>query len=100
VITLVTKYIASEAITAWGLYTNGNTALRLIAPNGVMLMVASVNVKGITTAEHEVLIKDYSENRGVTDSLIENGVVKVLRTMKVGPYKAKVDHCLILDKTL
>jgi len=99
-ITVNTKYINNrDAVTAWGVYADGSNALKLITTEGEPLMKASVFVEGVNVNEHHVLIKDYSENEGITQCLADNGVVEVLRTMEIGEFKSKVDVCLILDRT-
>lgn len=66
------------AIVAFGSYPNGRIAIRLlpvIREANETLLVATVNVPSLTLDENEVCVKDYSENAGVLQDLIEGGVV-------------------------
>lgn len=55
-------------------YSTGNTRLNLIdAVDHFPYATCTINIQGL--ASDEVAIKNYSENLGVLDLLIENGVV-------------------------
>ncbi len=57
----------------------GAKAIFLIdARDGEPVATATVNVEGVseTLPESEVLIKDYSENEGMLDALVEAGLVE------------------------
>lgn len=41
---------------------------------------------GLYPAEGNVFIKDYSEHKGLTDSLVEGGAVEVVRKVTFGPF--------------
>jgi hypothetical protein len=55
---------------------NGRTALILEDEDGHIVTVATVNVPEEKLAENEVIIKDYSENKGMLDWLIKNEIVE------------------------
>jgi hypothetical protein len=56
-------------------YANGQTAIKLFdMSDGLPFAVATVSVDD-QLLEDEVAIKDYSENEGILDSLIEAGVI-------------------------
>lgn len=75
--TLNSEYIKDTQVSMLvGQYGNGRTALELIdSTDGEPVMVATVNVPDIPLEENEVIIKDYSENEGVLDCLIKEGIV-------------------------
>lgn len=56
-------------------YMNGNTAIHLTTTNGEPWGVATVNLGDPINPDH-VLIKDYSENEGMADMLIDNGIIE------------------------
>lgn len=57
-------------------YSNGRPALELLrADDGHPYAVASVNLPDVLLSENEVLIKDYAENEGMLDFLVENCIV-------------------------
>ena len=58
-----------------GVYNTGTPALELIdAEDGFPFAKCTVNVPGL--AKDEVGVKDYSENAGMLDFLIGNGIVE------------------------
>lgn len=57
-----------------GEYTNGGTAIRIIDANdGSAVATASVWIGNLFN--DEIAIKDYSENEGILDALIQAGIV-------------------------
>jgi hypothetical protein len=60
----------------YGTYKEGNTSMQLIdCADGFPFATATVNLPGLT--EGEVAIKNYSENEGVLDFLLENNIVEL-----------------------
>ncbi len=58
-------------------YGNGRIALCLEdAYNGQPVATATINLPNEALQEGETIIKDYSENAGILDCLIEAGIVK------------------------
>ena len=55
-------------------YLNGNTAITLITTDGEQWCTATINVEPMR--DGYVVIKDYSENEGIEDALIESGYIK------------------------
>lgn len=54
---------------------NGNTAIQLVdARDGQPVVTASVNLV-TKLPEDQVYIKDYSENEGVLEALVEGGII-------------------------
>ncbi len=65
----VTVYLQSRN------YTSGNVRIDLIdARDHCPYMSVTVNVDGLD--ENEVAIKNYSENEGILDVLVDEGIVK------------------------
>lgn len=59
-------------------YTNGRVALLLVdTKDGSLITTATINVPEKELKPHEVIIKNYSENEGILDVLIENNIVEV-----------------------
>jgi hypothetical protein len=59
-----------------GKYSNGRTALSLIdAENGEPVATATINVPDFDIKEDEVIIKDYSENHGMIESLMKANII-------------------------
>ena len=66
----------SEVTVVKSKYSNGRTSLELIdIEDGIPYATASVNLPNVLLEENEILIKDYSENQGVLDFLVENNIV-------------------------
>jgi hypothetical protein len=57
-------------------YGNGRTAIELVdQEDGGLYAMATVNVTEINVNKDEVLIKNYSENEGILDVLVKEGIV-------------------------
>lgn len=73
---MVNKYVDEEmALHKIGEYRDGSTALEIIDKNGEEYATATVCIPGTDVPEGHVLIKDWSENEGVLQSLINAGIV-------------------------
>ena len=60
-----------------GRYSNGNKAILLIDDvDSSPVAYATVNVNDVELADNEVMIKDYSENKGMLDALQDSKVVE------------------------
>lgn len=69
--------LGSACTLQWARYGNGRVALRLIdAQTGEPLATASVNVPEIALDEDEIALKDYAENAGLFDDLVQAGIVE------------------------
>lgn len=61
----------------WGSYPNGRPALQLIdTEDGQPVTVATVNMPEVSLEDGEVCVKNYSENEGMLDWLVENDLVQ------------------------
>lgn len=58
-----------------GKYSNGNTALSVIDDDGLPIAKLTTNIEDINLKDGEVIIKNYSENEGVLQDLIDMGIV-------------------------
>jgi hypothetical protein len=57
-------------------YNNGRKALQLVdAKTAEPIATATVNVPDAILEDNEILIKDYSENTGMLNALVEAGIV-------------------------
>ena len=60
-------------------YTNGNKAISLVdTRDGSAVATATVNVDGVELSPNEVMIKDYSENKGMLRALRDSKVVEII----------------------
>jgi hypothetical protein len=62
-------------VSTGGNYAHGGRVIQLYDEEGPY-MTASVCIPGIKLAKDETCIKDYSENEGILDALIEAGIVE------------------------
>lgn len=72
---------------------NGNTAIQLISDDGEPIARATVNL-GHKLAKDKAYIKDYSENEGMLDALVDAGIVKQILTYDKTGYVC-VPLCLL-----
>ena len=81
-------------------YPNGRVAIKLVS-DAAPVATATVNVPSCPLGEREVLIKNYDENKGVLDALIEAGVVRPTNVFcQVGHARAQVCDLLIEPPTV
>ena len=75
--TFQSKYKAYQVYLRFNKYRSTNrTCIELReAQNHEPILVASVNLEDAPLEPGEMLIKDYSENEGVLDFLVSNGIV-------------------------
>jgi len=95
---MIVKFKEWECELEFGKYHNGATSLQLIdSEDGQPIATASVNIVG--QSEHleskEVFIKDWSENEGMLNALIEAGVVSQ-SICRVSTGFVSADLCKIL----
>lgn len=76
-------------------YAVGKPALVGVMPDGEQWGIFTVNVLGANVADGNVLVKNYSENEGVLQDLIDAGIVgKPVGKIPVGFVSA--DECELL----
>jgi len=70
------KFAGFDCTVEFATYSNGRTAIQLRDANdGQPIATATVNLPDEPMAEDEVAIKNYSENSGMLDILIDTGVI-------------------------
>lgn len=77
---------------------NQRKAIQLIDPeDGSNIAVATVNIPEATIADDEVIIKNYSENEGIEEALIEAGIIDapIVKTVQTGYVTCNVHKLLI-----
>lgn len=101
-ITYVSKYSPpTEAEIYRGRYGDGSIALQVVDMCGEVLSVATVNLEayGEHPAQGNVFIKDWSENEGTLQCLVEEGVVsEPVRSVEAG--FALAYECKLLGETV
>jgi len=72
-----TKYSKYNVALSFNQYRNGRTQIELLDVDepGSCVMIATVNLDDVPLEDGEIIIKDYSENEGVLDFLVQNGIV-------------------------
>jgi hypothetical protein len=99
------KYFKGKVVLEAGLYErDGNLALSAkCAATGEKVLTFTVNVPGVSLGPSELLIKDWSENEGALDFLLENDLVEstnraVLTGYAMAPVVRMTDQLIhILD---
>ena len=95
-----TKYISGEpVIVERSTYVaNGHTALLLFSEHGEPLCTATVNLpQPVMLQADEVLIKDWSENEGVMQALIDAGVIGPVMDSHGTGFVYATRHKLLVD---
>ena len=70
-----TKYLDEpNASIRLAQYTNNRTAIQIFSPNGPE-MTATVNIPDQPLEPDQVLIKNWTENEGILEALIDNNVI-------------------------
>lgn len=90
------KHNKEELTIKIGTYNNGRKAIQLLTKEGMPYAVATINIPDADLKEDEVIIKNYSENQGILEMLIENDiVVNTYREIKTGMVSVPVCKLLI-----
>ena len=92
------KYTTDEQVTVVGtVYINGAPALLLRSIDGEPIAHATINMSDkIALPDMHVVIKDYAENEGVLQTLIEGGIVEDTgNEVQHGHVKSRI--CAIVD---
>ncbi len=90
------KYKSYECVLVSSRYHHGNrVSLQLIDVSGEPVAVCSVNLPDDYLGENEIFIKDYSENAGMADFLVKEGIVELTgETVQTG--YVSVPKCRLL----
>lgn len=71
------KYKKWNCIVQWSMYyANNNIAIQLVDEKTKELISMATSNTGLKNIESTVQIKDYSENEGVWQALVDAGVIK------------------------
>lgn len=81
----------------FGQYNNKRIAMQLVDSEGPVA-VATINFPDEQLEEDEIIIKDYSENEGMLDSLIEAGIVSEPLRYTSSGYVNCIPICKLLIK--
>ena len=73
--TKTVNFQGEELTPIIGQYANGQTSIQLIDQNGEEFLTASV-AHDITIGTDQVIIKNYSENEGILEALIQSGIIE------------------------
>lgn len=101
-----TKYCPGfEATVYQGTYADGSIALQLKDTyyDAEILGTPTVNLDqyGEKPAEGNVFIKSYSENEGMLECLVDQGVISApVREILVPPFGALVYECTLIGETV
>jgi hypothetical protein len=91
--------VACSSITLTGDIHHSATqhALTLIDPSEpAEILSTNFSGYGLIAQEDTVFIKDWSEHQGVTASLVEAGVVEIVRMVHVGPFRSRAYEVRVL----
>ena len=69
------KLLGVKMVITMAKYQNGNNAMQLLSEEGEPYAVASVNIP-TALGKEEICIKNYSENEGILELLIEDDIVE------------------------
>jgi hypothetical protein len=65
-----------DCVLQYSQYMNGRTSIQLIdIPTCIPVATATVNIPDVELEEDEVIIKNYSENEGMSQALMDAGVI-------------------------
>lgn len=87
------KYKKWNCIVQWSMYyENNNIAIQLVDEKTKELISVATTNTGRKNIESTVQIKDYSENEGMWQALVDAGVIvdEVIRTITSGYVEVKV----------
>ena len=98
------KFAKWVCMPTFGLYANGRVALTIGNKECPVVARPSVNL-GPTMPDlplglDELHIKNYAENAGIVDALVEAGLVVVMETIGIGEHKAEVARCSLTPAAL
>lgn len=103
---LNTKVLAKTVDVQMGTHTakdasivfDGDRNMLFVAHDEYEREVISTNLisYGYITMPGEVFIKDWSEHEGLTQSLVDAGLVEIIESVKVGPFQSTAHRVRIL----
>jgi len=82
-----------------GEYSNGGTCIRIVdADDGMPVATASVWIPNLR--DDEVAIKDYSENEGILDALVEAKIIHPPHRVENGFPVVRIKRTNVLDSLI
>lgn len=88
------KFNGVECDVVFGEYYNGRTSIRL-TENGSPYATATINDPDTWIEKGQVLIKNYSENEGMADALVEAGIVEKEEELLIGLHSCSTWVCAL-----
>lgn len=83
------KFLGEDCAVKFYAYVKGGQAIQLLCEDGSPMATATVWIEGLEP--QELAIKDYSENEGMYEALLEAGIIQPHhRTVSSGFAKLKV----------
>ena len=93
---IIVKFNDEELTIVKNIYAIGNaTRLDLVDKEGMPCLTVTTNVEHIELNEGEILVKEYTENRGILKALKQAGVIENI-TEKVSQGYDYVHICKLL----
>jgi hypothetical protein len=91
------KFNGTECDVVFDQYANNRTAI-VLKENGLPFATATFNDPEISLDDNQVLVKNWSENRGMVDSLVDAGIVEKASStyIPIGPFDSEAWVCNIL----
>jgi hypothetical protein len=89
------NFLGTECDVVLGEYDNGRKAIQLVE-NGCPFATASINKPDMDIAADQVIIKDYSENKGMVKALQDAGIVQPLYPWPLGKFGSDIWVCQII----
>ncbi|MEC9356519.1 MAG: hypothetical protein VX836_01465 [Pseudomonadota bacterium] len=85
--------------TVWGFYGNGRIGLRLVEGSSPVA-TATVNT-AIDVGLDQIVVKEYGENEGLIEALIEAGVIEpAFEAVYIGHFDARCARCRLTPTAL
>ena len=90
------QFLGYNGYVEFSQYPNGRTAILLKCDDGSPLATATINLPEVELNDGEVIIKNYSENSGIVNALVNAGVVEFGRPIQVGSFGADCWICTMV----
>lgn len=100
-VTMKAKYYNGPAeIVFAGVYADQSLAIKIVSPEGEPLFTATVCIAeyGFTPGKGYVVIKNYSENEGVLESMVAGGWIEPPFMEVEGPNDVTFPVCKLTEK--
>ena len=93
---ITTRYVNEDMrLTQIGMYQDESPAYALYDKNGEEYATATVCIPGATPPSGHVLIKNWSENEGILESLVSAGILQVVDSVPAGFVSAQLCKLLV-----